>query len=145
MKANELRIGNLVLGVDNKEYHVIGIFGSEDSGVSLSPVRESNTSLYRDTEFKNLNGIPLTEEWLKKFGTKEEATQDSLFQTPYLLLREDGYMWIEFQADGHYDLFLKQKNTDGTCDSILLDVELKFVHQLQNLYFALTGEELTIK
>lgn len=25
------------------------------------------------------------------------------------------------------------------------NIEIKYVHQLQNLYFALTGEELTIK
>jgi hypothetical protein len=33
----------------------------------------------------------------------------------------------------------------GNNNSHWLDIEIKYVHQLQNLYFALTGEELEIK
>jgi hypothetical protein len=65
--------------------------------------------------------IPLTEEWLLKFGfeiTNNFQTKDR-FQTH----KQDGIIWFEY---GY------------------ISIELKYVHQLQNLYFALTGEELTI-
>jgi hypothetical protein len=66
--------------------------------------------------------ITLTEEWLLKFGfeiTDNFQTKDR-FQTH----KQDGIIWFEY---GY------------------IVVELNYVHQLQNLYFALTNEELTIK
>ena len=51
------------------------------------------------------------------------------------------YGYILFlEDDGEYDIFIHIDN-----DSILLYNSIKYVHQLQNLYFALSGEELTIK
>ena len=69
-----------------------------------------------ENEFKP---IPLTEEWLLRFGfeiTRNFQTKDR-FQTH----KQDGIIWFEY---GY------------------IVVELKHVHQLQNLYFALTGQEL---
>jgi hypothetical protein len=66
--------------------------------------------------------IPLTEEWLLKFDfeiTNNFQTKDR-FQTHI----QDGIIWFEY---GY------------------IVIELKYVHQLQNLYFALIGEELTFK
>jgi hypothetical protein len=73
--------------------------------------------------------IPLTEEWLLKFGfDKNENGLFKLFnesEVP-ILLNEDLNGW--------------------TCDGINFSINgTQYVHQLQNLYFALTGEELTIK
>jgi hypothetical protein len=76
------------------------------------------------------DAIPLTEEWLKKFSLKFHI----------------GTMrWVKGTLDGpsyEYDIELYEQKS-----GILKyrKAELKFVHQLQNLYFALTGEELTIK
>jgi len=66
--------------------------------------------------------IPLTEEWLLKFG----------FETQGIMAK----VWI-----------LKNINVwalDGGFANDL-DYPINYVHQLQNLYFALTGEELTTK
>ena len=116
MKANELRIGNLLRDkISKTELKVIGL-------------AEENISTYvidRD-KFPLKNGwriepIPLTEEWLLKFDfeiTNNFQTKDR-FQTHI----QDGVIWFEY---GY------------------IVIELKYVHQLQNLYFALTGEELTI-
>lgn len=65
--------------------------------------------------------IPLTEEWILKF--KYIKLNNSFFTTKgHLIWRIN-------------DLIMCDKN----------GIVLKYVHQLQNLYFALTGQELTIK
>ena len=67
--------------------------------------------------------IPLTEEWLLKLGFK--------FTNGY------GFKifgnWLQKEDDVYF------YNVNGNF------VEINYVHQLQNLYFALTGQELTSK
>lgn len=69
--------------------------------------------------------IVLTEDWLIRFGFKKDIL-------PY-------FGSLIFEKDG---ITLDH-------DFVLMDidkrVEIKYVHQLQNLYFALTGEELQLK
>ena len=75
----------------------------------------------------NFTPIPLTEEWLVKF--------DVLFGFNHC----GSYYSFELGLDG-YDLRLNYgigvSKYIGSC---------KYLHQLQNLYFALTNKELTIK
>ena len=66
--------------------------------------------------------IPLTKEWFLKFGFKKEGNT------------------AKYWTLGTVDLW----EISGTYVNDL-DYEVKYVHQLQNLYFALTGEELIIK
>jgi hypothetical protein len=65
--------------------------------------------------------IPLTEEWLEKFGFE------------YSDLNGDSGLWKipPFQIYGKYNQFIYDYRLD-----------VNYVHQLQNLYFALTGQEL---
>lgn len=70
-----------------------------------------------------LKPIPLTEEWLDKLGAKLFPDGESLELSNRLI----GY------ADCRNTYYDKATGID-----------LEYVHQLQNLYFALTGEELTI-
>lgn len=69
--------------------------------------------------------IQLTEEWLVKFGFDNDQV---------LLVR---------------GLIMKYSFTYQIIELIryetLVDFEIEYVHQLQNLYFALTGEELTLQ
>jgi hypothetical protein len=67
--------------------------------------------------------IPLTEERLLKFGFEKDVTE---YNTCWFL--NHVYIWF---VDGEY---INE-----------LDLPIKYVHQLQNLYFALKGEELTLK
>ena len=86
-----------------------------------------------------LNPIPLTEEILLKFGFNEV----------------EGERWCdmheEFEECDYYYLSMFKiyynPETDRFEDDSLshFNVNLKYVHQLQNLFFALTGEELTFK
>jgi hypothetical protein len=73
--------------------------------------------------------IPLTEEWLLKFGFNEVFMVDGVWGHGI-----DGFIYVN-----NGQIRFKGK-------AVLIDENrLQHVHQLQNLYFALTGEELTIK
>ena len=125
IKANEFRIGNLLRDeISKTELKVIGL-------------TEENISTYvidRD-KFPLKNGwgiepIPLTEECLLKFGFKQSIQH----QAHYL----NGFDFvIDICTD--YSRVIKYKRGGEVMTRI------QHVHQLQNLYFALTGEELTIK
>jgi hypothetical protein len=115
MKANELRIGNWVEHNQPKRGY-------------YTTVQESTFSVNVEKLFKP---IPLTEEWLLKFGFLHS-------------LRLDDFMFKKGN-----DCFQIQPYKEGFSNSVLYnDMEivdrLQHVHQLQNLYFDLTGEELTI-
>lgn len=115
LKASDLRLDNLVYGPLNEICQV------KQLGNSLFP----NLVGYR--ELNNLkswgqNGqrpISVTEEWLVKFGAENIRENQYRIGNRLFILR-NGY-WVDY----------------GT------SVILKYVHQLQNLYFALTKEELT--
>jgi hypothetical protein len=68
--------------------------------------------------------IPLTEEWLLKFGFSKKVDY---------LLQKRGFS-ICFEKHGDiFECFLES-----------IGIEIEYVHQLQNLYFALTNEELIL-
>ncbi|OPC36155.1 hypothetical protein [Elizabethkingia miricola] len=83
-------------------------------------------NLVNATDIEYLEPISLTEEWLLKFGFEKSESLSNCTKIT------NGY---KFDFAGGEVLYL---------DSIRLK-HIKYVHQLQNLYFALTGEELTIK
>ncbi len=113
MEAKELRIGNLLL--TDYDYLVEVEFIHKNH----FDCRELTTgSFVVNGKYKP---IPLTEEWLVKFG----------------------YRW----TNGYGYRFLKGwiKLKEGVWKSYDLEAEVKYVHELQNLYYALTKKELTIK
>lgn len=133
MKASELRIGNLVYVTDNltnlifKEITPINIHNLMHlTGWDKSPV---------DIEFEP---IPLTEEFLLKFGFANIDKGDNDFIT-YTDSEHNYYLQIDVRRkDGKY-LILDNSFDDLRAFSM---VDIEHVHQLQNLYFALTGNEL---
>ena len=115
MKANELRLGNII-DITHWSY--------SDFQGELGVIGETITCMEKG--YITAKGIPLTEEWLLKFGLNQFVKgfwQIDNGVDKFCLTFEDG---------GYHLSFMRYKN-------------LKHIHQLQNLYFALTGEELTIK
>lgn len=122
MKPSEIRIGNLAMSQDGNVLSCMGItaHNHEHRGVFWYG---DELGFYESIE--DMKPIPLTEEWLVKFG----------FENGELLVFEGYVLFKKFP------------------DIITLEIDgnrmplhgFKYVHQLQNLYFALTGEELTIK
>ena len=123
MRANELRIGNLVAyGV-----HPVPIKSIHTESVLKKEVHvyvELNENLnYYCIDVLEVKPIPLTEEWLLKFGFIKSSDNNY-------------YKGDKFTIYNRFENF-------GLIGGLLSWKEFKYVHQLQNLYFALTGEELT--
>jgi len=124
MKSTELRIGNYVTPWRKKHN---GIISNELDFVCLD-TNELIDILY---EGYKPEPLPLTEEWLIKFGFESDNYTDE-DRTPIYYIDKNGFN-ITFEYSK--ECFL---------ESIGIDIE--HVHQLQNLYHALTcGLELTIK
>lgn len=122
MKANELRIGNLVIQSLP--------FGSDEIlTVSLSNISSVDVS-------DNWFPIPLTEEWLLKFGFENFDYGVHLELNVDLVLRL-------IISNGEYYPQLEKAPEFSSEEYQCIGLErLDYVHQLQNLYFTLTGNEL---
>lgn len=120
MKANELRIGNIILV--HGQLRVISEVSNVEAVLCEGAIHANLDKGYAEP-------IPLTEEWLVKFG----------FKNGFLKVGEQ-YINIELNYDS-YSLMGADSCTSGQSFS----GSCKYVHQLQNLYFALTGEELILK
>ena len=125
MKTNELRIGTYVAteGIDFVEVSKI----DEDFGICYKIPQEFG-QFY---PYKEVEPIPLTEEWMMRFGFDK-------------VLPRNDKMYYRLNDD-----FVIEENNvfllgDDAFEMLKLRRKIKYVHQLQNLYFALTGEELTI-
>jgi hypothetical protein len=119
MEARELRIGNWVKS--KQPFEDVIYLGCQSNSVDF-----------------NINGIepiPLTKEWLVKLG--------------FVLDKGVGVWFGEGDLSDDYGCFTIWDKYTGINYKFSIEnslyIELKYVHQLQNLYFALTGEELTIK
>ena len=117
MKANELRIGNYVSVTWNGS--------SEITEIEQYHVRLKDGF----SDIESLRPIPLTKEWLLKFGFNANRYNDEFELYPLMFD-------CEYTDHGEWNI---------SYDGHPLSTEVKYVHQLQNLYFALTGEELTLK
>ena len=120
IKENELRIGNFYEWSNDDEKDLYRI--------------EDAYSLYEKSKIiDELTPLELTPEWLIKFGFEEIVEIiDGVKTFDYYLEKND----FEFNCDWDLDGKLNYLWLSG------LSVKIKYVHQLQNLYFALTGEEL---
>jgi hypothetical protein len=118
MEARELRIGNLV-----KYKGDIHPVTSIDSTINWVYLNENiDCSLY------SIEPVILTEEWILKFGFEYVDYAGS-------------YCYKDHLIDETHEGFVFNLFCSNDKDCI---VKIKYVHQLQNLYFTLTGEELTL-
>lgn len=127
MKATELRIGNLVKSEQGAIHQVLNLYTANLSIAAFHDLEDECTPYY-----DNIFGIPLTEEWLVRFGFENN---DGEFRKEHYRIKIE--IHIEHKDD------IRVNISDDVGDVYLKYAEYKYVHQLQNLYFALTGEELT--
>jgi hypothetical protein len=118
MEAKELMIGNYVLQ-DNE--FIKGI--------------TSNSIHKFDLGFIKLEPILITEEWLFKFGFKDRS---GTLKNKMSYGIEIGKMEIAWYRQDNKTRF-------QTIENGFILKYVNYVHELQNLYFSLTGEELIIK
>jgi len=129
MKATELRLGNLVSNMYEKTARVREIHEYPSWTGGFLVITDENKSA-----ITTLRPISLTPEWLEKLGALKD---------------EYGDVFIEVDSDLDIRLYLSTRGYMQLVKSYhcpMFDYEhIKHVHQLQNLFFAITGEELTIK
>ena len=82
----------------------------------------------------NYNPIPLDEEWLKKFGFEYDDDHSDNYHDTNI----NKELFLSINLDTHNALI----GSDYDWTNAVARIEN--VHQLQNLYFALTHKELTI-
>lgn len=121
MKANELRIGNIVLDISDIR-NIIEIKISLDDFAMMGNFERSSNHVIP------YKPIPITEQWLKRLGFEDQGKWHQLIDHPFCLNISLAYKETTFGHNEEYKLF-----------------HHKFVHQVQNTYFALTGKELEIK
>ena len=112
MKATELRIGNIVEFMGMEKVIDIEIFKDIDSNYATA------------------SPIKLSKEWLIKFG----FTHDE----------DSWYYSLDYDSDKEtFKVYLRIDNDKyGVINVNHFGLNLEHIHQLQNLYFALTGKEL---
>ena len=145
IKANELRFNNIVMSKLNhkqQSVHEPIIYKIDQIKDFKAEVSQLKYPL-RTTHFKydELIGIPLTEEWILRLGFNEVYKYN---ENNRGLVR----MGVSSKMNN-----LEISNTIFTFDSEPsklvylsgLKQDIKYIHQLQNLYFMFTGEELIIK
>jgi len=128
--VSDYRIGNLVLDEDG-ELCMIEQLSSSKIGCFQQVSNIENKSCISKKYPSNIYAIKLTEEWLIKFGFRK-----------YNL---EGYS-VHFRYE-HPKLHSTVTAIYNSDFSIKLDDVargIKYVHQLQNIYFALTNKELEL-
>ncbi len=139
MKASELRIGNFVMwGKEHKELKRIGSIDeiNEDARVHSLLIPEKGCGDFFHSFLKDLYPIPLTEEWLLKFGYQYANENGQKFywhvEMPYFQLRKYEDSWLLWYLEDHIEALISK-------------MEIDHVHHLQNIFYYLTDEELTIQ
>lgn len=130
----ELRIGNLVKCTaigntysDRNPYYGESIFSVYSACKDFVKLNLGHDAIQK-VEILEVEPIELTEEWLIKFGFENNFKQYELMNWGLKvdLLNNE---WIVFH---------------GFCGKYSEITSCRYVHQLQNLYFTLTGKELTL-
>ena len=123
MKNTELRIGNIIL---------VAYVGAEGKEWKQYPA-ELKDIIDIEHHPENYQYVEITGEWLLMFGFSER-NRNGKEKVYNLGIFEYSTFWKEITLE-----------FEGVEDCISYDTGVKYVHQLQNIYFALRCEELTIK
>jgi len=138
IKANELRIGNLV-EYGGEYCKVVSLF---DDGIFSFD--DENNDTY-SSETTTPNPIPITPQILWKANFIVDCVSTHDYKRFDLTTIQTSYLIGDFD-EKYFEISSTQNDRDG---EIVYNhnkrANLKYLHQLQNLYFALTGEELKIE
>lgn len=155
INVKELRIGNFIMDDDgmlakingfNPFDHSIRCDEAEGCVICIDVYHEltSKWMMGREADSPECNPIPLTPEWLERCGFLQMeykyydgSTAEAFVQKGkrYIIRSMDFKDVSPYYAMAYFPYAQSQNSIPS---------ELRYVHQLQNLYFALTGEELTI-
>lgn len=123
MKLNELRIGNVVSINKNalKLNENAGPHNAKIYSISPTSVELSIGELLAEVQVDEISSITLSNELIKNMGFIEHYNSIKTYYNPYMEIDHDfKLMKVDFE------------------------LKIKYVHQLQNLYFDITGKELEV-
>ncbi len=132
MEATELRIDNWVDSGENTPAQVLGVTPFADEKGWTMLVYTTQGTCY----INEVNPIKLTDEWLVKLGFESLGLigDHFIFHAKAEMKMSCGQFEIwRSESKHHYNIV-------GGFDN-----DFKYVHQLQNAYYALTGKELKTK
>lgn len=135
MEASELRIGNII--------NQGAMYGEQ----AIEAYQIYNYSLFEKggkvaEYYKDWQPIELTEEWIEKIGFEffDYGVADNIIMREYFLNKSITVRYkICLNSDGFNEFSIEVMGRE-----MLLNGDVRYLHQLQNLYFAITGEELQI-
>lgn len=114
MKAKDLRVGNIVYYFSD----------NSDTWFNDRVLSENDMICLLSDNGDHAENIPITDSWLLKFGFEHKKTIGGYSKWSNKKMR---LLDMKFYFDSS-EYFIR----------------IRYVHQLQNLYHALTGEELTL-
>ncbi len=131
---NELRIGNYIYGIED---------GYKETAMEICSFHNDNTfrlKIGNDSvgcySTKRIIPIPLTEEWLLKFEFQKD--ENNWFSKKYKIDSLPDHSTLSINLNTYNTCVWYADKGSGYCKPV------KNIHCLQNLYFALTGQELTL-
>jgi len=146
IKAKELRVGNFVQFGNDTEWHEVEAISLSQNIDKPDLIHLTGNGITNRDE--QIFGIPITEEWLLKFDFEKDKEKGRHGYRYSIGHQDFRYVmskdWRE-ETTHHFGIWY----TDSPRKSDLTEVfgftdQVQFVHQLQNLFFALTREELII-
>lgn len=150
MQVKELKIGSLLGVFEEAPYggtEMVQLISV--AGMKFEYDKEDKVFFvydYKTDEWVNiidLKPIPLTGEWLVKFGFEWNEPEDDDYSLGFTLdIGDIYYLSITPTDRTFYNIF---ERADETTPAYLPNKKLEYVHQLQNLYLALIGKELEYK
>lgn len=117
MDTNELRLGNFIM--DKKDENIEYVYQLYNLG-DLIYINDIDPDCYVP--------IPITKRWINHLGFKPISESEDTLHT---FEREGFQLW---NKNGDFSVI--------ACVNNGISFEVKYVHQIQNLFFALKGKEL---
>ena len=148
LKAIELRIGNLIK-IGGNTLDTYQTFTPTKVTLAILNEIAGENKERPDAELSVFQPIPITEEWLMKAGFEEKQINNGFIKQYFHDCTPPKYR-------NNYGLFFRfgeMRNesykmywyASDPVNSSMHSFPCRYVHQLQNLYFAITGQELTFK
>jgi len=137
LQANELRIGNCIYFTGNGENNIVPVIELWAKELVFGYVGNAMCQFYNS---ENISPIPLTPEILEKCGFILNRNNEISIEINDIA----SHLELMSGAGGYYYPSFTQTPQGDEERSVYFN-RITSLHQLQNLYFALTGEELIYK
>lgn len=151
INPQELRLGNWVYTIPEREIKIpspipfkileIGTFEAKAIMATDNPAQKE---VWPSFKYENLSPIPLTPELLEAAGAEYIGKTEDVYKLP--LNQYEYFVFGKMKTDKVFpmqELHFIDNEADEAFPYSLNEIE--YLHQLQNLFFVHTGQELEIK